>query len=79
MSRKRPLCARIDISKTAGLSGLNIGEEATVTIVGTVKALNAPREDYYFAPGGSKSSMMPGSIEIEIDEIRVSGSDPDDV
>jgi hypothetical protein len=72
--------AAIQIAKARDAEGLEIGETATITITGTVKSIESPREAVEYGPGGGKSRMVPGSIELEIDSIAVqSGEDNDDV
>lgn len=67
--------ASIQIKKARDASGMEIGEEVTITITGVVKSIDSPREDVDYRPGGSKTVMRPGQIELEIKSIKV-GEEP---
>ena len=71
--------ASIQIAKAGDATGLEIGDQATITVRGTVKSIDSPREGYEYGPAGSKARMMPGCIELEIDSISVQSDDGDDV
>lgn len=71
---KKP-CASIQIRKVKEAAGMEIGEEVTVTITGTVKSIDSPRKVIDYHPGGSKEKMMPGSIELEITSIKAMAGD----
>ncbi len=69
-SNSKP-CATIQISEAKQASGVEIGETVTLTITGTVKAIEGPREMVEYSEGGSESKTMPGQIEIEIKNMKV--------
>jgi hypothetical protein len=77
-SNEKP-CATIQISEAKQASGLEIGESVSITITGTVKAIEGPREAVHYMEGGSESKMMPGQIEIEVKGIKVGAIESADV
>lgn len=77
---KKPT-ASIQIKKAGDANGLEINDTVTLTITGVVKSVDSPRESIDYGEGGSKSRMMPGCIELEIESMSVeesSGGDDDD-
>jgi hypothetical protein len=63
--------ASIQIKKAGDATGLEIGEEVTLSVTGTVRSIDSPREDIEYSPSGSKARMRPGCIELEIKSMRV--------
>lgn len=75
---KKPL-AEIQLASAEQASGLELGETAVITIRGKVRSMSAPREETSYGPGGGKAKMMPGCVSIEIQDIKVSEGDNEDV
>lgn len=83
----RKLCARIDLTNSKVVGGVELGEEVTVTVTGKVKALRGPDQHLYDKYGksgkvvGTEKEVYPGSLEVEISSISVEGKsefDPGD-
>jgi hypothetical protein len=74
------LCARIDISKASQVDEVGLDDEVTIVVKGKVKSLRGG-EQYksqdYPAEIGSKAKpkevvrKIPGSIELEVSEMKV--------
>lgn len=71
----KKLRASIDIKKAKSAEGMEIGEPVTITITGKVRSIDSPREDVDYRPGGSKTVMRPGCIELEITGMKVGDKD----
>lgn len=74
---KKP-CASVPITDAKQAKGLEIGETVSVTITGTVKSIEGPREEIMYKDEGSESRMMPGGFEIEIKNLKVGTIESDD-
>jgi hypothetical protein len=75
-SRGGKLCARVDISKASEADDVNIGDIVTIVIKGKVKRLEGPeqfKDTEYLGKGKEKEIVrkIPGSIEIELDSMKV--------
>lgn len=79
MDKNRKLCARIDLTNSKVVGGVELGEEVTVVVRGKVKALRGPDQHLYDKYGkngkvvGTEKEVYPGSLEVEISSIQVEG------
>lgn len=72
MISERKLCARVDIDKVKKVNDVNLGDEITLVVKGKVTNLRGPEENLYTNEKGKETkSTYPGSMEIEIDEMKV--------
>lgn len=73
MYDERKLCARVDIDKVKKVNDVNLGDEVTLVVTGKVTNLRGPEENLYKdGKGKERKSTYPGSMEIEISEMKVS-------
>jgi hypothetical protein len=63
---------RVDIDKVKQVNDVNLGDTVTLVVKGKVKSMRGPEESLWKdSKGKEKKSTYPGSIEIEIDEMRI--------
>lgn len=63
---------RVDIDKVKQVNDVNLGDTVTLVVKGKVKSMRGPEERLWKdEKGKEKKSTYPGSIEIEIDEMRI--------
>lgn len=74
------LCARIDLKKASQVDEIGLDDVVTVVVTGKVKSLRGGEQykskDYEVMSGGKEKvkevvRTIPGSIELEVSEMRV--------
>lgn len=68
----KTLTARVDIDKVRKVNDVNLGDTVTLTIKGKVRSMRGPDESVYKNDKGKEiKSVYPGSLEIEISDMRI--------
>jgi len=71
------LCARVDLSKASAVDNVSIDDIVTIVVTGKVKALRGKDEykTFDYGPEGKEGKEVtrinPGSIELEVTDMRV--------